>query len=242
MKRNIMSLVMLVAFAVCGCSEKTNSVVAENVNEFTDDAISVFIVYDGSGSMGDTVMNASGQKESKCIIASRALLSVGNRLNAYLAGNTNRTIGVGMVLLRNGRVTLTDYKVINGETGGFFTKWVSQYGTDVSGGTPLGNAVMIASENLAKLNGVKSKHVLILTDGMSNIGPAPEEVISKFQKIMKTRGDNFGVHLIAFDTANGLFDSLKKMDVTVVEASNEKQLNEKFDFILSEKILLEREE
>jgi len=234
----IQTVIMLstIVAMMAGCADEVTSGSAMSMpTNLTGDAISVFIVYDGSGSMGDSVKNSKGERESKAAIANRALIAVGNRLNSYLASNTNRTIGLGMVRIFEGRSSFTDFKVMKGSTEGFFSAWANKYCGEVAGGTPLGNAIRLAGENMAKIQGTQAKHILILTDGMSNSGPSPDVVIPQLTK-------GFGVHLIAFDTKGGIFDNLKKNNVTVVEAADEKQLDSQFNFILNEKILLERED
>ena len=50
------------------------------------------------------------------------------------------------------------------------------------------------------------------------------------------------VHFVAFDVDAKVFEGVKKLGATVVEASNENQLNTQLEFILEKKILLEDEE
>jgi hypothetical protein len=55
------------------------------------------------------------------------------------------------------------------------------------------------------------------------------------------KGSILFTHFVAFDVAASVFAPLKKQGATVVGAADEKELNGQLDFILEEKILLEKD-
>lgn len=229
---------LVAAFLAAGCSDSISS----NVPAYMEgQATALFVVYDDSGSMEDRVANAQGQAESKCAIADRALIAVGKRFDNYLAANTNRALGVGIVLLRSGTTSFQSFQVLKSGVAKYFSDWTKHRGSP-TGGTPLGHAMNLAAENMIKIQNVSNKHILVLTDGMSNSGPAPDLVLPTIQQNFKKAGVDLGVHLVAFDVNEGIFSTLKSQGATVVGASNEVELNQKFDYILREKIMLEKEE
>jgi hypothetical protein len=238
MKALGMVSLLAAGFIVAGCSDVISATVPPSIE---GEGTTLFIVYDDSGSMADSVLNAQGKEEAKCDIADRALISVGKRFDAYLAANPNRTLGVGIVLLRYGRCELQSFKVLKGSVSQYFANWTRQRGGP-AGGTPLGNAITMAAENMIGIKNVTNKHIVVLTDGGSNEGPNPQSVLPTIQKNYKKVGVDVGVHVVAFDVNEGVFAPLKQQGATVLGASNEVELNKQFDFILREKIMLEKEE
>lgn len=238
--KTVMSTVgmSLALFWVVGCSDVISATVPKSID---GESTALFIVYDDSGSMSEAVPNAKGGEEPKYVIADRALISVGQRFDSYLMANTNRTLGIGIVLLRSGRVNFTEFKTLKGGVAKYLKDWTRRRG-EPTGGTPLGDAMQIASDNLVGIDNVKNKHIVILTDGGSNQGAEPQNVLPNMYNSFKKTGVSLGVHLVAFDVSEGIFSTLKSQGATVLGASNEVELNKQFDFILREKIMLEREE
>lgn len=228
----------LALFWLAGCGDVISATVPANIE---GEGTALFIVYDLSGSMEEGVKNSKGVSEEKCAIADRALITVGKRFDAYLAANSNRTLGVGIVVLRNSRCYFENFKVLKNNVGKYFVDWTN-YRDAPAGGTPLGNAISLAASNMIGIKNVSNKHIVVLTDGISNVGPNPESILPTIQKQYKDMGVNLGVHVIAFDVNEGVFTTLKQQGATVLGAENEVKLNKQFDFILREKIMLEREE
>jgi len=222
---------------VAGCSGSVPAPVKTVDLPVETDNIAIYIVWDGSGSMAQSVKNDKGVDESKDAISRRALESIGNRLDQYLSMSKNRAIGLGLVLLNHGRVLYEGFGIANNnkKASEVIKKWKVP---SPDGGTPLGNAIKLASDQLAIIKNAPAKHIMVLTDGGSNAGPSPDAIMDGLSK----EGIKNGIHFVAFDIDAGLFKAVQDRGATVVGASNEKELNEKFDFILKEKILLERED
>jgi hypothetical protein len=204
-----------------------------------EDGIALAIVYDTSGSMKEPVATADGRRAAKYIIGNRALEQIIRRVENFATNSVPpRTIHAGLFIF-SGTGAREAVKF-----GPFIPAamldWIKQYrGPD--SGTPLGTTIDAASR--AVLNSKFSqKHVLVVTDGLNTAGPDPVLVVPKINKAAEARGGVVFIHFVAFDIDAKVFAPLKKMGVTVVGAADEKQLGQQLEFILEEKILLEKEE
>lgn len=240
-------LIMALSVSCClfGCSasivEKAVDPISTNV-VIPDGTVGVCVIVDASGSMANSVMGASGVLEPKFIIADRALVALGKRLDNYLNFAPNRNIKASIIVLRNSRATLSKTAILPNNAEEFFSSWVKDYEKDgPDGGTPLGNAIVAGANEILPLK-LKSKHIIILSDGESNQGDPPEEVIPYLSKQFTYNGSSLNIHFVAFDVNASIFNGVKQLGATVVGASNEIELNKQLDFILKEKVLLEREE
>jgi hypothetical protein len=77
---------------------------------------------------------------------------------------------------------------------------------------------------------------------MNTAGPDPASTIARLTKNADEKNATLFFHFIAFDVNANVFAPIKKQGATVVAAADEQQLNGQLEFILEEKILLEREE
>ena len=108
-------------------------------------------------------------------------------------------------------------------------------------GTPLGRAVEAAGKAVLHSK-LSRKHVLVITDGLNNVGPDPASVMSALKGKAEQKQTALSVHFVAFDVDAKVFDPVKKLGATVVGAADEPQLKTQLEFILQRKILLEDEE
>ncbi len=205
----------------------------------TADAVALVIVYDSSGSMADSVTDAQGVKSAKSRVALNALQSLSDRLAAFLQNPTNtpaRSVDVALITFDNGytKTALQLQPFTN-------TLVLAARAFRPAGGTPLGRAVLQAWSVLEK-SSYFHKHILVITDGKNTIGPEPEKVLADLKRNPRSSDVLPKVHFIAFDVSSAIFDNVKKHDVSVVEALNEKELLYQVDYILTRKILLEAEE
>jgi len=206
-----------------------------------DEGVALAIVYDTSGSMGDAVMSKSGRGESKDIIARRALDALVKQLRDFVtnapAGTTRSLETSVYVFSSNGARELVAPSPFDAAKAANWSKEIPKPG----GGTPLGTAAQAGARSVmnSKFN---RRHVLILTDGLNTVGPAPEALLQPLMKQAEKDGKTFFAHFVAFDVAAKQFDPVKKLGATVLGAANELQLNTQISFILEEKILLEAED
>ena len=206
-----------------------------------EEGVAVAIVYDTSGSMHDSVRDVSGKSVPKYIIANRALAAIAQQLEKYATNSANgtpRRIDAGLFVFAgdNAREAVKFGPLDRAALEKFARSFKSP-----NGNTPLGNSVKKATDAVLK-SPLSRKHVLLITDGMNTVGPAPDAVLAKMRDHSKEQFDQVSVHFVAFDVDAKLFDGARKLGATVVGAADEKQLNSQLEFIMQRKILLEEEE
>ena len=201
-----------------------------------DSDLAVAIVYDTSGSMKESVPGRGGAREPKYLIANRAVAAIVDKLEKVNAAGP-RKVQCGLFTFRGtgGQETVKlgplDAPAIR--------NWLASF-SKPSGGTPIGGAVVDATNALWKIR-ADSRHVLVITDGENTVGTAPDVVLPQLQDQCLKNGLSVYFHFLAFDVDAKVFGGIRKFGATLVGASDEAQLNEKLNFILEEKILLEKE-
>lgn len=203
-----------------------------------EDGVALAIVYDTSGSMKDPVRTAEGKPAAKWIIGNRAVEQIVSRIERFATNATPpKTIHAGLYVFRGtGAAEAVKFGPFAPQA---MRDWVKSYrGPD--SGTPLGVTIETASRALMNSK-FTAKHILVVTDGINTAGPDPVVVVPKINKASESRGSPIFIHFVAFDIDAKVFAPLKKLGVTVVGAADEKQLGQQLEFILEEKILLEKE-
>ena len=205
------------------------------------DGVAVAIIYDTSGSMGETVRDKAGKKSPKYIIANRALQEITRQFERFATNqppDKPLSLQAGLFVFSSG----TARQAV--PFGTFDPKAFLRFAEDFSsptGNTPLGNTLTAAGQ--AVLNSeLTRRHVLVITDGMNTQGPDPAATFPALLKQAAQQKKTLAVHFVAFDVDAKVFDAVKKQGATVVGAADERQLNAQLDFILQKKILLEDEE
>ena len=214
---------------------------ASRVIAAEEEGVALAIVYDTSGSMKDPVRDANGKPSPKYVIANRALKAIANQIQAFATNSpagARRKIQAGLFVFSGDSARQA---VPFGPFDAAALENFARHFSNPSGNTPLGNALTLAGQAVLD-SPLPHKHVLIITDGMNTAGPKPEETLPVLQRKAAQKGGSVSVHFVAFDTDAGVFNPVKKLEATVVSASNEKQLNTQLEFIMQRKILLEEEE
>ena len=200
--------------------------------------VAIEIVYDTSGSMLQKVPDTDGKPTPKHLIASRAVRTVLDRLDAVSATPGAGPIHVGLVVF-NG-----DHAAAAVKLGPYDSKairsWLRAHDKPLAG-TPLGDAVRVAGEALLK-SPLPRKHVLVITDGINTKGRDPTVTMPSVQAAARGQQAEVSFHFVAFDVNAAEFKGVKNLGATVVGAADEKQLNTQLEFIVAKKILLEDEE
>lgn len=203
-----------------------------------DEGVALAIIYDTSGSMRDPVPDTAGKATPKYLIANRALVSVAQHIQAFASANPQRKIDAGLFIFAGDQARqAVKFGAFDAAA---LERWASRF-SNPQGNTPLGNALTSASHVVLD-SPLPRKHVLVITDGMNTVGPAPEAVWPRLQQRARERQSSVSVHFIAFDVDAKQFNRVKKLGATVVGAANEQQLNSQLEFILQRKILLEEED
>ncbi len=227
-------LVVLTGLAILGAGSARTSAAEE-------EGVALAIIYDTSGSMHESVRDASGRASPKYVIANRALIAVAKQIQTFATNNvtgTPRKIQAGLFVFdRDSAREAVKFGPFDAEALESFARSFST----PSGNTPLGNALTVASRKVLS-SPLPRKHVLIITDGMNTAGPTPAAVLPRLKQQAKQKESGLSVHFVAFDVDAKVFDPVKKLGATVVGAGDEKQLNSQLEFILQKKILLEEEE
>jgi len=231
--KTLLATGLIILFAALGINSpaQTNTAPAPT----NGNGIAVCLVYDGSGSMKDKVPGADRQPTPKYVIANKAVGSIIRQLVAF-SQEKHVPVQGGLVYFVNGKIhegiSLVD---LTPATGSSFTDWARNF-TQPGGGTPLGQAIQAARRQLDRSPSLH-KHILVITDGVSNMGVAPDRVVHE----ISASAHPMPVYFVAFDVAASVFGPVKAEGATVVSASNEAQLNVEINHILGQKILLEAE-
>jgi hypothetical protein len=214
------------------------------INSFAapqEDGVALAIIYDTSGSMRDPVPDESGRSAPKFVIANRALVAVVHQIQAFATNSASgapRKIHTGLFVFQG------EHAREAVKFGPFdpsaLESWAGNF-SNPNGNTPLGNALSTAARAVLS-SPLSRKHVLVITDGLNTAGPKPEQVLPGLKQQAQQKQASLSIHFIAFDVDAKQFSAVKKLDATVVGASNEKQLHSQLQFILQSKILLEDEE
>ncbi len=202
-----------------------------------EEGVAVTIVYDLSASMNETVPDRDGKNTPKYIIAKRALLAVVDRLKQFTDTAKDKKLSVSLLIFADSKVKeALPLAPFSAQT---FRDWVAS-APKPNGGTPLGESLQVATAQLLA-SPLNHKHIMVITDGANTNGPDPAKVLPGLRKDAQAKDAYIGVHFVAFDVAAKVFDPLKKLDVTVVGAANEEQLNAQLNYVLREKVLVEVE-
>jgi hypothetical protein len=236
----VMMLWMIAAILLSGmvaCGQAPQKPVAAATPE---EGIALAVVYDTSGSMQQTVQDASGKMAPKYEIAARALNAIIDRLHqvANPPGGAGKKLHATLVVFRGEKAaTAIPFGAFQAEA---WRNWLKSAGIPKDS-TPLGDAVSLAG-NAVLRSPLTQKHVLVVTDGINTKGPDPVSAIPKVTKDAERSGTAVLYHFVAFDIKASVFNGVKQLGATVVGAADEKELNSQLEFILEEKILLEAED
>lgn len=202
------------------------------------EGVALALVYDTSGSMREPVRTANGQRAAKYVVGNRALEQIIRRIEQFATNPAApRNVQAGLYVFQG---TSSREAVPFGPfQASKFLTWLKSYrGPD--SGTPLGATLEAASRAVLASN-LSQKHILVVTDGLNTVGPDPAVVVPRLQQSAARKNSTVFVHFIAFDIDAKVFAPLKKQGVTVVGAADEAQLTQQLEFILEEKILLEKD-
>jgi hypothetical protein len=206
-----------------------------------EDGVALAIVYDTSGSMMEAVPDKNGGFSPKYIIANRALISIAAQIEktaTNAASGPPPKIMAGLYIFDG-----TQAKAVV-KFGSFdaaaIEKWASSF-SKPAGGTPLGNALLIAGRAVLD-SPLSRKHVLFITDGINTLGPPPTQVIPQLNQLAEAKTNAISIHFVALGVNTREFEGVKRLGATVVGASDEAELDSQLQFILQNQILLEKEE
>jgi hypothetical protein len=201
------------------------------------DGIALAIVYDTSGSMEKPVASQNGGTLPKYVIANKALDLIVKQIQAYSAKSSRKVQAGLFVFNKNDAKEAVKFGAFDPSA---IQAWARNFSSP-DGSTPLGITLEAAGRAVLK-SPFTRKHVLVITDGMNTVGSDPSVIIPQLKTEATGKNSVLFIHFVAFDVGADLFAPLKRQGVTVMNAVDEKQLNQQIEIILKEKILLEDEE
>ena len=228
-----LSLLRVTSAWVVGCFAP--ALVAAGASNPAHDGIALAVVFDTSGSMTQSIPTRPGSPPSpKLEIARRAFGAVIDRLEAFARAPGAKPLSVGVYVFRGKEaavaVPLAAFDAAK------LRAWLRT--APANGATPLGSAIALAGRDILATPAA-SRHLLVLTDGQNSSGPTPEKTLADLNKTSLRQQRPVFTHVIALDLKPAVLAALKKQGATLIGAADEAQLNEQFDYILEEKILLE---
>ncbi len=195
------------------------------------------ILVDTSGSMKETVPDNDGQPKPKIDIARRATSNLLRRFSDHARKNPDHPLLVGVYEFSS-RDDQPDCRALVRPGPLDLEKTEAELGKMIpSGGTPIGDAMIAAKKDL-DMTGMTHRHILVVTDGENNRGYSPG-VVAGFLAGQPAE-DRASIYFVAFDVKADKFNAVKESGGLVLEAANERDLNQTLDFILTGKILAEQ--
>ncbi len=201
------------------------------------DGTAAAILMDTSGSMKETVPDADGKPKPKIDIARRAALDLLRRFSDHAQKNPGRPLLVGIYEFSARDDQPSCRTVAKLGPPGVVEGEANLGKLHPLGGTPIGDAMIAAKRDL-DLTGMARRHILVVTDGENNRGYSPGAVAA----FLATQPEDArpSIYFIAFDVDAAKFNAVKESGGLVMAASNERDLNQTLDFILTGKILAEQ--
>jgi Mg-chelatase subunit ChlD len=106
-----------------------------------------------------------------------------------------------------------------------------------SGGTPIGNAMIIAKRELDG-TGLSRRHLLVVTDGENTDGFDPELVTAGINR--RPQAERPSIYFVAFDVEAKRFARVRDAGALLLGASDASELNSTLDSLLRGQILIEK--
>ena len=213
--------------AGCGDSAPTLS-----ANSSRKDGTAVYLLLDVSDSMNSTVPNASGKNEPKLAIAKRAAIGVCGAVAKYAQEDKTRNIRLAVASFSEDFVVAVP---MGSPDPAAASRAINGLGT--RGGTAIGDAVTKAQKALDDA-GLKSQHILIVTDGENNAGATPAAVAGAINALPELLRPT--VYVVAFDVQASVFKDVKAKGWQVFSAADGKQLAQTLDEVVGGHILIEK--
>lgn len=235
----------------CGSSEPPSSTVSTAIpvtNPIQDmlqqgnpapaqEGIAAVILVDTSGSMGDAVPDADGNRKPKIKIAQQAAMNLVNQFDGYAREHPDQKILLGIYEFSQRAGLPSARPVVNLGPPNPAAASAAIFRMNANGDTPIGDAMILAMKRL-DATGLSKKHILVITDGDNTVGYSPEDVT----RVIAGKSDTAraSVYFVAFDIAASRFNSVRDAGGLVLAASNETDLKGTLDYVLSGKILAEQ--
>jgi Mg-chelatase subunit ChlD len=190
--------------------------------------VSVVIVLDNSGSMGD---RAEGDARAKAVVARKAIEQALSATDAAIAKRPDFPIKVGIVVFSDGVGTLLPVQPYNRDA----IRSALERVPSPRGGTAIGDAMDSARAELYR-SGTFRKVMLVVTDGENTDGRDPAVVA---REIARRSDGGVRMYFIAFDTDGDKFAFVREVKGDVVTAQNSAGLESSLSSLYEAKVLAE---
>src|SRR5436189_6423466 len=166
--RDVWQIALLATVALLGIS-------APSLQAAEEEGVALAILYDTSGSMKEAVPDKDGKPAPKYTIANRALIAIAKQVQGFAtnaSSGVTRRIDAGLFIFNSpGAREVVKFGPFDAAA---IESWARNF-AEPSGNTPLGNALNTAAQSVLR-SPLSRKHVLVITDGISNTGPPPAAV------------------------------------------------------------------
>jgi Mg-chelatase subunit ChlD len=203
------------------------------------EGIAAAILIDTSGSMGESVRDANGEKQSKISVAQRAALKLVDQFNNYAQEHSDKPILLGIYEFSDRGTQSACRTVVKLGPPSAAAARSAIMNMHAEGDTPIGDA-MIKAKRDVDATGLSKRHILVITDGENTRGYSPDDVTRFISK--QSEQDRASIYFVAFDVAASKFNSVRDAGALVLAASNETDLKQTLDYLLTGKILAEQPE
>jgi hypothetical protein len=225
------------SFNKAGDPEAIKKAITPSTPPVRQEGIAVAILLDTSGSMQEAVEGSDKNPKPKIKVAQDALLRVLQQFSDFGKKHPDQKLLVGLYDFSGRRNQPSCRQVVKLGPPDVAAARSLIEGMTPAGATPIGDAMITAKVDLAA-TGMSHQHILVITDGESNLGYLPADVTKVITGAPE--GERAGAYFIAFDVGAELFDSVRDAGGLVLSAANEKQLMDTLDYILTGKILVEQ--
>jgi Mg-chelatase subunit ChlD len=201
------------------------------------EGLAAAILIDVSGSMDDEVRGADRRKEPKIDIARRAARDLVEQFARYAEDHRDETVLLGLYEFseRSGRPDCRAVIPMGAPDRSRADRALASM--RASGGTPIGNAMIIAKRELDG-TGLSRRHLLVVTDGENTDGFDPELVTAGINR--RPQAERPSIYFVAFDVEAKRFARVRDAGALLLGASDASELNSTLDSLLRGQILIEK--
>ena len=213
------------------------SVLSTGTSAEQKEGTAAIILMDTSGSMRDSVTDSDRSRRPKIEIARRAVVSAVQRFDDFARKHPEQPLLVGVYEFSARSHSPSCRPLINLAAPDVSAAERAVEKMRPEGDTPIGDAIIAAKRDLDAA-AFTHRHILVVTDGMNNVGYSPGNIASAMAR--QPERDRAALYFVAFDVGESVFNEVKEAGGLVLGASNAAELNQVFDFILTGKILVEK--
>jgi hypothetical protein len=201
--------------------------------------VAAAVLIDTSGSMAEKVRDTDGTMQPKIDIAQRAALNLVDQFEKYAREHSDQTILLGVYEFSDRGRGPSCRSVINLGPPDSVAARSAIMQMHPDGDTPIGDALIKAKRDVDATH-VSKRHILVITDGENTKGYRPEDVTRVISR--QSDQDRASIYFVAFDVAANKFTSVRDAGGLVLAASNETDLKQTLDYLLTGQILAEQPE